>query len=50
MLEQSGRHVVNVTTALVGQPVKGVPSALASLTRDGLDAVTRYFLEETSRG
>ena len=32
MLAQGGGHVVNITTTLVGQPVKGVPSALASLT------------------
>src|SRR5213078_835530 len=29
MLKQGGGHVVNLTTTLVGQPVKGVPSALA---------------------
>jgi len=37
---------VNLTTTLVGQPVKGVPSALASLTRGGLDAVTRSLAIE----
>src|SRR3954464_11499718 len=31
MLAQGNGHVVNMTTTLVGQPVKGVPSALASL-------------------
>jgi NAD(P)-dependent dehydrogenase (short-subunit alcohol dehydrogenase family) len=41
MLTQGSGHVVNITTTLVGQPVKGVPSALASLTKGGLDAVTR---------
>jgi NAD(P)-dependent dehydrogenase (short-subunit alcohol dehydrogenase family) len=46
MLAQGGGHVVNVTTALVGQPVKGVPSALASLTKGGLDAVTRSLAIE----
>jgi len=40
MLTQGGGHIVNLTTTLVGQPVKGVPSALASLTKGGLDAVT----------
>lgn len=46
MLVQGGGHVVNLTTTLVGQPVKGVPSALASLTKGGLDAVTRSLAIE----
>jgi NAD(P)-dependent dehydrogenase (short-subunit alcohol dehydrogenase family) len=51
MLAQGGGHVVNVTTTLVGQPVKGVPSALASLTKGGLDAVTRSLaIEYADRG
>src|SRR4051812_6363109 len=51
MLTQGGGHVVNLTTTLVGQPVKGVPSALASLTKGGLDAVTRSLaIEYADRG
>ncbi len=51
MLTQTGGHIVNVTTTLVGQPVKGVPSALASLTKGGLDAVTRSLaIEYAERG
>lgn len=46
MLAQVGGHIVNLTTTLVGQPVKGVPSALASLTKGGLDAVTRSLAIE----
>ena len=46
MLIQGGGHVVNLTTTLVGQPVKGVPSALASLSKGGLDAVTRSLAIE----
>jgi NAD(P)-dependent dehydrogenase (short-subunit alcohol dehydrogenase family) len=46
MLAEDGGHIVNVTTTLVGQPVKGVPSALASLTKGGLDAVTRSLAIE----
>jgi NAD(P)-dependent dehydrogenase (short-subunit alcohol dehydrogenase family) len=46
MLTQAGGHIVNVTTTLVGQPVKSVPSALASLTKGGLDAVTRSLAIE----
>jgi NAD(P)-dependent dehydrogenase (short-subunit alcohol dehydrogenase family) len=51
MLTQGGGHIVNLTTILVGQPVKGVPSALASLTKGGLDAVTRSLaIEYADRG
>lgn len=46
MLEQGGGHIVNLTTTLVKQPVKGVPSALASITKGGLDAVTRSLAIE----
>jgi NAD(P)-dependent dehydrogenase (short-subunit alcohol dehydrogenase family) len=46
MLAQGGGHIVQMTTTLVGQPVKGVPSALASLTKGGLDAVTRSLAIE----
>ncbi|WP_422932149.1 SDR family NAD(P)-dependent oxidoreductase [Singulisphaera sp. PoT] len=52
MLAQGGGgHIVNITTTLVGQPVKGMPSALASLTKGGLDAVTRSLaIEYADRG
>jgi NAD(P)-dependent dehydrogenase (short-subunit alcohol dehydrogenase family) len=46
MVTQGGGHIVNMTTTLVRQPVKGVPSALASLTKGGLDAVTRSLAIE----
>jgi NAD(P)-dependent dehydrogenase (short-subunit alcohol dehydrogenase family) len=46
MLTQGGGHIVNLTTTLVGQPVKGVPSALASLSKGGLDAATRSLAIE----
>jgi NAD(P)-dependent dehydrogenase (short-subunit alcohol dehydrogenase family) len=41
MLSQRSGHIVNITTTLVDQPIAGVPAALASLTKGGLDAVTR---------
>jgi NAD(P)-dependent dehydrogenase (short-subunit alcohol dehydrogenase family) len=51
MLQQGSGHIVNMTTTLVQQPVKGVPSALASLTKGGLDAVTRSLaIEYADRG
>jgi NAD(P)-dependent dehydrogenase (short-subunit alcohol dehydrogenase family) len=46
MLAQGHGHIVNLTTSLVGQPLKSVPSALASLTKGGLDAVTRSLAIE----
>lgn len=46
MLAQGCGHIVNLTTTLVNQPLKGVPSALASLTKGGLDAVTRSLAIE----
>ncbi|WP_437221973.1 SDR family NAD(P)-dependent oxidoreductase [Planctomicrobium sp. SH661] len=51
MLTQGGGHIVNLTTTLVQQPLKEVPSALASLTKGGLDAVTRSLaIEYADRG
>ena len=51
MLAQGHGHIVNLSTTLVGQPVKSVPSALASLTKGGLDAVTRSLaIEYADRG
>jgi NAD(P)-dependent dehydrogenase (short-subunit alcohol dehydrogenase family) len=51
MLTQGGGHIVNITTTIVGQPVRGVPAALASLTKGGLDAVTRELaIEYADRG
>ncbi len=46
MLKQRSGHLVNITTTLVDQPVKGVPAALASLSKGGLDAVTRSLAIE----
>jgi NAD(P)-dependent dehydrogenase (short-subunit alcohol dehydrogenase family) len=51
MLTQGGGHVVNITTSLVDHANSGVPSALASLTKGGLAAVTRSLaIEYASRG
>lgn len=41
MLAQGSGHIVQVTAAIVHQPIAGVPSGLASLTKGGLDAATR---------
>jgi NAD(P)-dependent dehydrogenase (short-subunit alcohol dehydrogenase family) len=51
MLTQGGGHVVNISTSLVDHANSGVPSALASLTKGGLNAVTRSLaIEYASRG
>jgi NAD(P)-dependent dehydrogenase (short-subunit alcohol dehydrogenase family) len=51
MLKQGSGHIINLTTTLVNQPVRGVPSALASLTKGGLDAVARSLaIEYSDRG
>jgi NAD(P)-dependent dehydrogenase (short-subunit alcohol dehydrogenase family) len=46
MLSQRSGHIVNITTSLVDQPMAGVPAAMASLTKGGLDAVTRSLAIE----
>jgi NAD(P)-dependent dehydrogenase (short-subunit alcohol dehydrogenase family) len=51
MLTQGGGHMVNISTSLVDHANSGVPSALASLTKGGLAAVTRSLaIEYAARG
>jgi len=51
MLKQDGGHIVNVSTSLVERADSKSPSALASLTKGGLSAVTRSLaIEYASRG
>lgn len=46
-----GGHVVNISTSLVDHANSGVPSALASLTKGGLNAATRALaVEYAGRG
>ena len=50
IMEREGAgHVVNVTTSLVDHPISRSPSALASLTKGGLNAVTRSLAIEYAR-
>ncbi|MCC8394292.1 SDR family oxidoreductase [Paraburkholderia sp. MMS20-SJTR3] len=49
MLAQRRGHIVQITTALVDQPIAGAPSGLAGLTKGGLDAVTRSLAIEYAR-
>jgi NAD(P)-dependent dehydrogenase (short-subunit alcohol dehydrogenase family) len=46
MVEQGGGHVVTVSTTLVDHALAAVPSALASLTKGGLNAVTKALAIE----
>jgi NAD(P)-dependent dehydrogenase (short-subunit alcohol dehydrogenase family) len=46
MVAQGNGHVVNVSTSLVDHANTNVPSALASLTKGGLNAVTRSLATE----
>jgi NAD(P)-dependent dehydrogenase (short-subunit alcohol dehydrogenase family) len=51
MLEVGGGHVVNVTTSLTDHANSAVPSALATLTKGGLNSVTKSLaIEYAARG
>jgi NAD(P)-dependent dehydrogenase (short-subunit alcohol dehydrogenase family) len=51
MLSGDGGHIVNISTSLVDHANSNVPSALASLTKGGLNAVTKALaVEYADRG
>jgi NAD(P)-dependent dehydrogenase (short-subunit alcohol dehydrogenase family) len=51
MLQSGGGHLVNISTSLVDQANSQVPSALASLTKGGLNAATKALaVEYAGRG
>jgi NAD(P)-dependent dehydrogenase (short-subunit alcohol dehydrogenase family) len=51
MLESGGGHVVSITTSLTDHANSAVPSALASLTKGGLNSVTKSLaIEYATRG
>jgi NAD(P)-dependent dehydrogenase (short-subunit alcohol dehydrogenase family) len=51
MEAQGSGHVVQISTSLVDQPINGVPSVLASLTKGGLNAATKSLaIEYAGRG
>jgi NAD(P)-dependent dehydrogenase (short-subunit alcohol dehydrogenase family) len=43
---QGGGHIVNITATVAEQPVKGVPAALASLVKGGLNSATKALAIE----
>ena len=49
MLGQGSGHIVNITTSLVNQPIAGVPAALGSLTKGGLNSVTQELAIEFAK-
>jgi NAD(P)-dependent dehydrogenase (short-subunit alcohol dehydrogenase family) len=50
MLQKDGGQIINISTTLAQQPVAGVTAALTSLTKGGLDSVTRGLaIEYASR-
>jgi NAD(P)-dependent dehydrogenase (short-subunit alcohol dehydrogenase family) len=49
MLKQRSGHIVSITTSLVDQPNGNVPSALASLTKGGLNSVTKALAMEFAK-
>ena len=50
-MQDGGGHVVSVSTSLVDHALSAVPAALASLTKGGLNAVTRSLaVEYAARG
>ncbi|MEK5645756.1 3-oxoacyl-ACP reductase [Paenibacillus rhizosphaerae] len=51
MLKQGTGHVVNITTSLTDSPTEQVPSALANLTKGGLNSTTKALaIEYAKRG
>jgi NAD(P)-dependent dehydrogenase (short-subunit alcohol dehydrogenase family) len=46
METQGWGHIVNITATVAEQPVKGVPAALASLAKGGLNSVTKALAIE----
>ena len=49
MLKQGHGHIVQITTALVDQPLSDIPAGLTALTKGGLDAVTRGLAIEYAK-
>ena len=50
MRKQSSGHVVNITAAVADQPIAGVPGSLASLTKGGLQSITKALAIEYADG
>ncbi len=49
LLAQRSGHVVNITAALVDQPLASVPAGLAAVTKGGLNALTKSLAIEVAK-
>jgi len=49
MLSQRSGHIVNITAALVDQPLASVPAGLAAVTKGGLNALTKSLAIEVAK-
>jgi NAD(P)-dependent dehydrogenase (short-subunit alcohol dehydrogenase family) len=49
MLAQKTGHIVQITTSMVNQPIAVAGASLATLTKGGLDAVTRTLATEYAK-
>ena len=49
LLAQQSGHVVNITAALVDQPLASVPAGLAALSKGGLNALTTSLAIEVAK-
>jgi NAD(P)-dependent dehydrogenase (short-subunit alcohol dehydrogenase family) len=50
MLKQGSGHIVSITTSLTDQPIAGVPTVLANLTKGGINSVAKALASNTLRG
>ncbi len=46
MLGQGSGHIVSITTSLTDNPVAGVPTVLANLTKGGINSATKALAIE----
>jgi NAD(P)-dependent dehydrogenase (short-subunit alcohol dehydrogenase family) len=46
MLKQRSGHIVSITTSLTDNPIAGVPTALANLTKGGINSATKELAIE----
>src|SRR5450432_184623 len=49
LLAQRSGHIVNITAALVDQPLASVPAGLAAVTKGGLNALTKSLAIELAK-
>jgi NAD(P)-dependent dehydrogenase (short-subunit alcohol dehydrogenase family) len=49
MLSRRNGHIVNITAALVDQPLASVPAGLAAVTKGGLNALTKSLAIEVAK-